>query len=161
MDSPAFTFFHVAISLIAILSGFVVIYGFLAARKFEGVTLLFLVTTIATSVTGFFFHRDHLMPSHVVGAISLLLLVGAIVALYSFHARGAWRVVYVVGIVASFYLNVFVLIIQSFQKVPFLHALAPTQSSEPAFVAVQGVALVAFVTVGAISLMRFPAPATP
>jgi hypothetical protein len=160
MDSPAFTFFHVAISLIAILSGFVVIYGFLAARKFEGVTLLFLVTTVATSVTGFFFHRDHLLPSHVVGAISLLLLVGAIVALYSFHARGAWRVVYVVGIVASFYLNVFVLIIQSFQKVPFLHALAPTQSSEPAFAAVQGVTLVAFVTVGAISLMRFRAPAT-
>jgi hypothetical protein len=160
MDSPAFTFFHVAISLIAILSGLVVIYGFLAARKLEGVTLLFLATTIATSVTGFFFHRDHLLPSHIVGAISLLLLVGAIVALYSFHARGAWRVVYVVGIVASFYLNVFVLIIQSFQKVPFLHALAPTQSSEPAFVAVQGVALVAFVTVGAISLMRFRAPAT-
>ena len=160
MDSPAFTFFHVAISLIAILSGFVVVYGFLAARKLEGVTLLFLVTTVATSVTGFFFHRDHLLPSHVVGAISLLLLLGAIVALYSFHARGAWRVVYVVGIVASFYLNVFVLIIQSFQKVPFLHALAPTQSSEPAFVVVQGLALVAFVTVGAMSLMRFRATAT-
>ncbi|HWE07669.1 MAG TPA: hypothetical protein VG274_13230 [Rhizomicrobium sp.] len=159
MDSPAFTFFHVAISLIAILSGLVVMYGFLAARKLEGVTLIFLVTTVATSVTGFFFHRDHLLPSHIVGAISLLLLASAIVAHYSFHARGAWRIVYVACIVASFYLNVFVLIVQSFQKVPFLHALAPTQSSEPAFVAAQGLALVAFITAGAISLMRFRAPA--
>jgi hypothetical protein len=160
MDSPAFTLFHVAISLIAIFSGLVVMYGLLAARKLEGVTLLFLVTTVATSVTGFFFHRDHLLPSHVVGMISLVLLGGAIVALYSFHLRGAWRVVYVAGAVASLYLNVFVLIVQSFLKIPFLHALAPTQSSEPAFVAAQGVALLAFVAVGTIAMMCFRPLAT-
>ena len=155
MDSAAFTCIHVAISLVAILSGLVVMYGFLAARKLEGVTLLFLATTVATSFTGFFFHRDHLLPSHVVGMISLVLLCGAIAALYPFHLRGAWRVVYVAGAVASLYLNVFVLIVQSFQKIPFLHALAPTQSSEPAFVAAQGLALLSFVAVGTISIRRF------
>ncbi|HEY2446081.1 MAG TPA: hypothetical protein VGI20_10115 [Rhizomicrobium sp.] len=159
MDSPAFTFLHVAISLIAILSGFVVMYGLLGGKRLDAATPLFLVTTVATSVTGFFFHRAHILPSHIVGIVSLVLLGAAILALYSFHLRGAWRTVFVVGAVASLYLNVFVLIVQSFLKVPLLNALAPTQSSEPAFVAAQGLALVVFVTVGVLSFMRFRPPA--
>jgi hypothetical protein len=151
----AFTLAHVAISLIGILSGFVVVYGLLTAKKFEGWTALFLITTVATSVTGFFFHRDHILPSHIVGVISLLLLAGAIVALYNFHLRGSSRIVYVACAVASLYLNVFVLIVQSFQKIPFLHALAPTGTTEPAFVVAQGLALIAFLLIGFRSARRF------
>jgi hypothetical protein len=154
MDSPAFTLFHVAISLIAIVAGVAVMYGFLAAKRLDGITLIFLLTTVATSVTGFFFHRDHVLPSHVVGVISLALLAAAIVALYGFHLRGFWRVVFIGGVVASFYLNVFVLIIQGFLKVPSLHALAPTQTEAP-FLVIQGLALIVFAAVGVLSLLRF------
>ena len=130
-----------------------------SAKKLEGVTLLFLVTTVATSVTGFFFHRDHLLPSHVVGIISLVLLGAVIIALYGFHLRGVWRIVYVIGAVASLYFNVFVLIVQGFLKLPFLHALAPTQT-EPAFLAVQGLALLVFLAIGVLSFVRFRPLAT-
>jgi hypothetical protein len=154
MDSQGFTLFHVAISLIAILSGLVVLYGLLTANRMRGMTLLFLLTTVATSVTGYFFHRDHIMPSHIVGAISLLFLCVAIVALYTFRLRGIWRVVYVVGAVASLYLNVFVLIVQAFGKVSFLHVLAPS-GSEPPFVIVQVIVLLAFVILGFAAVRRF------
>jgi hypothetical protein len=159
VDSPVFTLFHVAISLIAIFSGVAVMYGFLAGKKLKNATLIFLVTTAATSVTGFFFHRDHVLPSHIVGVISLVLLGGAILALYRFRLRGLWRVVYLAGMVISFYLNVFVLIIQGFLKVPGLHALAPTQT-EPSFVTVQALALLVFVAMGVLSLLRFRPHAT-
>ena len=155
MDSPAFTFSHVVISLLAIVSGIAVLYGLIAARKFEAWTLLFLVATTATSATGFLFHRDRILPSHVLGVISLVLLAGAAVAFYVFRLRGVWRGVYVVGAVAALYLNVFVLIVQGFLKVPFLHALAPTQTSEPAFVASQLLVLLVFLVLGAFSLLRF------
>jgi hypothetical protein len=154
MDSQAFTLTHAAISLIAILSGFVVLYGLLSSDRMRNVTLLFLITTVATSVTGFFFHRDHILPSHIVGIISLVLLAAAVAALYTFRLRGIWRVIYVIGAVASLYLNVFVLVVQSFLKVPVLHALAPT-GSEPPFVVVQGVVLVAFVALGFMAIGRF------
>jgi hypothetical protein len=159
IDSPAFTLFHVAISLIASLSGIAVTYGLLIAKKIEGMTLVFLISTVATSVTGFFFHREHVLPSHIVGIISLVLLAAAIVALYRFKLRGTWCIVYVIGVVASFYLNVFVLIVQRFLKVPFLHALAPTQT-EPAFLVTQGLTLLAFIAIGALSLVRFRPLAT-
>lgn len=154
MDSQAFTLFHVAISLVGILSGLVVLYGLLTANRMRGTTLLFLATTVATSVTGYFFHRDHIMPSHIVGAVSLLFLCAAIVALYTFRLRGVWRVAYVASAVASLYLNVFVLIVQAFGKVPFLHALAPN-GSEPPFIVVQVIVLVAFVVLGFAAVRRF------
>ena len=154
MDSQAFTFFHVAISLIAILSGLMVLYGLLTAKRMRGMTLLFLVTTVATSVTGYFFHRDHIMPSHIVGGVSLLFLCAAIVALYTFRLRGVWRVVYVVSAVASLYLNVFVLVAQAFGKIAFLHALAPN-GSEPPFIIVQVIVLAAFVILGLAAVRRF------
>ena len=154
MDSPLFTSFHVAISLIAIVSGLIVLYGLLTARRMRAMTALFLVTTIATSATGYFFHRDHVLPSHIVGAISLIVLAAACVALYAFHLRGGWRRVYVVTAVLALYLNVFVLVVQLFLKVPSLHALAPN-GSEPPFVALQGVVLVAFVVLAVLALRRF------
>jgi hypothetical protein len=155
MDSQAFTIFHVAISLIAIASGLIVIYGLLTGRRMPAMTALFLVTSVATSVTGFFFHRVHILPSHILGVLSLVDLAVTIPALYTFRLRGGWRAVYVVGAVIALYFNVFVLIAQSFLKVPFLHALAPTASTEPAFAGAQGAALAIFIVVAFLALRRF------
>jgi len=154
MDSQAFTLLHVAISLIGILSGLPVLYGLLVTNRVSAATLLFLVTTVATSVSGFFFHRAHILPSHIVGIISLVLLTMAIVGLYSFHLRGAWRTIYVICAVTSLYLNVFVLVVQLFLKVPALHSLAP-KGSEPPFAIAQGIVLVAFIALGVFALRRF------
>lgn len=154
MDSQAFTLFHVVISLIAIAAGLIVLYGLLTANRMAGMTLVFLVTTIATSVTGFFFHRDHLLPSHIVGIISLVVLALTTFALYSGRLNGFWRSVYVIGAVISLYLNVFVLVAQSFLKIPALHALAPN-GSEPPFAIAQGIVLIAFIVLGVLAMKRF------
>lgn len=153
MDSPLFTQFHVAISLIAILSGFVVVYGLFRANRMSGVTLLFLVTTAATSITGFFFHRDHLLPSHIVGIVALVVMIPTLAALYAYHLRGHWRAVYVIGAVVSLWFNVFVLIAQGFQKVAPLHDLAPT-GSEPPFAIAQGIVFVLFIAIAVVALSR-------
>src|SRR6476646_2616531 len=113
-----FTLVHVAISLAAIVAGFVVAYGLLAGKRLDGWSAFFLVTTVLTSVTGFFFPVDHFMPSHAVGIVSLLLLGVAVYARYPRHLAGSWRTAYVVGAVAALYLNVFVGVVQTFQKVP-------------------------------------------
>ncbi len=149
-----FTWVHVAISLVAIAAGLVVVCGLLAGQPMDGWTLVFLVTTVLTSVTGFGFPFDRLLPSHVLGIISLVVLAVALVARYSFHLDGAWRWIYVVGAVLALYLNVFVLIVQAFQKVPSLKSKAPTQS-EPPFVVTQLVALAVFVGVGIAAVMKF------
>src|SRR5439155_8179662 len=96
------------ISLVGIGSGFVVIFGLLAGKRLDGWTALFLVTTVATSVTGFGFPFDHLLPSHKVGIISLAVLAVAILARYAFHLAGGWRRIYVISAVTALYLNVFV-----------------------------------------------------
>jgi hypothetical protein len=155
MDSQIFTMFHVAISLAGILSGLVVAWGLVTNRPMPQLTAIFLLTTAATSVTGFFFHRDHILPSHILGIISLAVLAPAVYGLYAKNLRGAWRVFYVLGAVAGLYFNVFVLIIQSFQKIPLLHALAPTQTSEPAFVGAQGAAMLLFIAIGILAIRRF------
>src|SRR6266404_2107877 len=126
-----YTLIHVAISLVGIFSGFVVLLGLLSGKRLDGWTALFLTTTVATSVTGFFFPVHHFMPSHVVGIISLIVLAVAIYARYNRALAGGWRKTYVIGAVIALYLNVFVGIVQAFQKVPALKALAPTQT-EPA-----------------------------
>src|SRR6267378_7414424 len=128
MSTATFTSIHVVISLIGIFSGLVVLFGMLGSKQSKGWTALFLVSTVLTSATGFFFHSASFGPAHVVGVISLLVLAVAIIAVYIFHLAGAWRWVYVVSAVAALYLNVFVSIVQAFQKLPFLHPLAPTQS---------------------------------
>src|ERR1700693_3488004 len=118
MSLSTFTLVHVLISLVGIASGLVVLYGLLSAKRLDGWTSLFLITTVLTSVTGFGFPFDHLLPSHKVGIISLVLLAIAILARYALHMAGAWRWIYVVGAVIALYLNVFVLVVQSFEKVP-------------------------------------------
>src|SRR6266550_3854360 len=127
MSLGTYTLVHVVISLVGIGSGFVVLYGLLTGKRLDRWTAVFLATTVATSVTGFGFPVHKLLPSHVVGTISLVVLAIAIPARYSFHLAGPWRRVYVIGAVTALYLNVFVLIVQSFLKVPALKALAPTQ----------------------------------
>jgi hypothetical protein len=153
-DIKTFTIIHVVISLIGIASGFVVMYGLLAGKRLNGWTALFLASTVATSLTGFGFPFDHLLPSHKVGIISLFVLALAILARYGLHLAGRWRWVYVVCAVVALYLNVFVGIVQSFQKVPALKALAPTQSETP-FLVTQLFVLALFVALAIVAAIRF------
>jgi len=149
-----FTFVHVLLSLIGIFSGFVVVFGLLAAKRLDGWTTLFLASTVLTSVTGFLFPFHGFLPSHGVGILSLLALAIAIFARYGRHLAGLWRRTYVITAVIALYLNVFVLIVQLFQKVPALKAIAPTQSEAP-FKVTQLVALVLFVVLGGSAAIRF------
>jgi hypothetical protein len=154
MTASTYTFLHVLISLVGIGSGLIVMFGLLTGKRVDGLTALFLATTVLTSVTGFEFPFDHLLPSHKVGIISLVILAVTIPARYVFHLVGAWRWIYVVGAVAALYLNVFVLIVQAFLKVPLLNALAPTQT-EPPFLITQVVILALFVVLTVVALIRF------
>jgi hypothetical protein len=157
-DLQTFTHVHVAISLVAILSGLVVLLGLLTGRRLDHWTSFFLLTTVATSVTGFFFPFHGFTPAIGVGIISLIVLAVAIVARYPRHLAGSWRVLYVIGATLALYLNVFVLIVQLFQNVPALKAMAPTQS-EPPFLVAQLAALILFVVLGILAAIRFhPAP---
>jgi K+-transporting ATPase A subunit len=149
-----FTKLHVVISLIGIVSGLVVMFGLLVGRRLNGWTALFLISTVLTSVTGFLFPFHGVTPAIVVGIISLVLLAIAIVARYGRHLAGTWRWIYVVTAMTSLYLNVFVLIVQLFQKVPALKALAPTQS-EPPFAVTQLVVLALFVLLTIIAAIKF------
>jgi hypothetical protein len=150
----AFTIFHVLLSLIGIGSGFIVLYGLLNSRPFVRTTTVFLTTTVLTSVTGFLFPINGITPGLVVGALSLVVLAIAIVALYQRHLAGGWRKTYVITSVIALYFNVFVLVAQLFQKVPALHELVPTQS-EPPFAVAQGIVLVAFVVLGIRAVKGF------
>ena len=154
MSLSTFTLLHVIISLVAIVAGIVVVLGMLGSNRLAGMTALFLATTVLTSVTGFFFPFTKLLPSHMVGIISLVVLAIAIVALYFCRMAGAWRWIYVVTAVLALYLNVFVLVVQAFQKISFLKPLAPTQS-EPPFIAAQGVTLLIFIALGVLAVRSF------
>jgi len=154
INLTTFTIVHVVISLIGIGSGFVVMVGLLTGRRLNGWTAVFLVSTVATSVTGFFFPFHKFTPAHGVGIISLVVLAVAFLARYSFHFSGAWRWIYVVSAVVALYLNVFVLIVQVFQKVPVLKEMAPTQS-EPPFLFTQLFALGLFVALAIVGAIRF------
>ena len=153
----AVTVLHVVISLIGIVSGLVVLYGLFKSQSMPGMTAIFLITTILTNATGFMFPFEKLLPSHVIAIISLVLLAIACVALYGMKASGAWRSIYVITAITSLYLNVFVLVIQSFLKIPALTAVAPgNPPSGPVFAVVQGVVLVFFVLmiIGAVRRFR-------
>ena len=162
MSTGSFTLLHVAISLIAIACGVLVTIGMWRAQRVPLWTAVFLVTSVATSVTGFLFHSKSFGPAHVVGVISLVILALALVALYGYRLTGAWRWIYVASALAAFYLNVFVAVVQAFQKVPFLNALAP-KGSEPPFAITQLVVVAGFIALGVIAARRFhpgePAPA--
>jgi hypothetical protein len=160
MSLATFTLVHVIISLIAIVSGIIVMFGMLGSNRMPGLTAIFLLFTILTSATGFLFPFDKLLPSHIIGILSLVLLAIACIALYVMKLSGAWRWIYVVTALISLYLNVFVLVIQSFLKIGPLHALAPSvPPSEPPFAIVQGIVLVFFVIVIIGVVRRFrPVP---
>jgi hypothetical protein len=154
MSISMFTTVHTIISLIAIVAGLIVLFGMLRGTNSAAWTGLFLVTTVLTSVTGFMFPRTAVTPAQIVGGLSLVVLVLAILALYLFHLKGAWRWIYVVTAISALYLNVFVLVVQSFQKLSFLHPLAPTQS-EPPFLIAQTLVLVLFIVAGFLGIRRF------
>ena len=154
MSVPTFTILHVVLSLAGILAGLIVLGGMLSSKKLEGWTALFLATTVLTSATGFLFPFVQILPSHIVGVISLAVLAVAIVALYVCQLAGRWRWIYVASAVFALYLNVFVGVVQAFLKIPSLKAMAPTQA-EPPFVTAQAVVLVAFVLLGVLAARSF------
>ena len=164
MSLATFTVVHVVISLIGIATGLIVLVGMLIARRLPGWTALFLATTVLTSVSGFFFPSERVLPSHIIGVISLVVLPVAIMALYVQRLSGAWRWIYVTGAVLALYLNVFVLVVQAFLKVPALNRLAPTQS-EPPFLVAQLATVATFIVLGILAVMKFrpmvPRPGSP
>jgi hypothetical protein len=154
MSISTFTVVHVVISLIAIVAGFVAVIGMIADRPLDIWNTIFLWTTALTSVTGFFFPFTGVTPGIIVGIISMVLLAIAFFALYARHLDVAWRWVYVVTAIVTLWFNVFVGIVQSFQKIAFLQGLAPTQS-EPPFQIAQGAALVLIVVLAIMAVRKF------
>jgi hypothetical protein len=154
LSLSAFTTLHVIISLVGIVTGLAIVVGLLTAQRPGGITALFLLTTVLTSATGFLFPADQLLPSHIVGIISLVVLAIALLALYVFHLAGAWRWIYVVTALLALYFNCFVGVVQAFQKIAVLHTLAPN-GNEPAFVVAQVVLLADFIVIGVIAVRRF------
>jgi len=161
MSLAIFTLAHVIISLIGIVAGIIVLFGMFGSNRMPGLTAIFLLFTILTSATGFLFPFEGFKPSYVIAVISLVLLAIACIALYGMKLSGAWRWIYVVTALISLYLNVFVLVIQSFLKIPALTALAPgNPPSGPVFAAVQGIVLLFFIIVIVGAVRRFrPLPA--
>lgn len=155
----AYTLFHVAISLVGIMAGFVAVFAMLGSKLEKGWTNVFIWTTLATSVTGFFFPFKGFTPAIGTGIVALLVMAPTLFALYTMKLAGFWRPIYVIGAVISLYLNFFVLIVQSFLKIPALNVLAPTQK-EPPFAIAQGLALLFFVALGIGATLKFrPVPA--
>jgi hypothetical protein len=160
MSLSTFVQVHTIISLIAIVAGIIVMFGMLSSKRPGGLTAIFLLLTILTSATGFLIPplvSDKLLPSHIIGGLSLALLLIACIALYAMKLSGSWRWIYVLTALLSLYFNVFVLVIQSFLKIPALTAVAPgNPPSGPVFAVVQGVVLVFFVLmiIGAIRRFR-------
>jgi hypothetical protein len=154
MSTAAFTQFHVLLSLIGIVSGIVVALAMLGSSRVPVLTAIFLLTTVATSATGFLFHFASFGPPEIIGVISLVDLGVAILALYSYKLAGSWRWIYVATSLFALYLNVFVGVVQTFQKVAVFHALAPTQT-EPPFAVAQGIVLLAFIAFGIAAVRKF------
>jgi hypothetical protein len=146
-----YTVIHVLISLVGIVTGFVVVYGFMQAKELPGWASWFLWTTVLTSVTGFFFPFHGFEPSYVVGALSLAVLAAAI---WARRRLGEWKKTYTINSVIALYLNTFVLVVQLFRRVPALKALAPTQT-EPAFKITQAVVLLVFIVLGILATTKF------
>lgn len=155
-DITTFTLIHVVLSLVGIFAGLVVVGGLVAGKRLDGWTGIFLVTTVLTNATGFGFPFVTLLPSHIVGVLSLVVLAIVILARYWKHLAGAWHGVYVVGTVLALYLNVFVLLVQQFRRLPALIVAAPTQK-EPPFVVTQLLVLALFIWLGRAARRGFRA----
>jgi hypothetical protein len=154
MSTATFTALHVLISLVGIGTGLVVMYGFLKAKRLDRWTMWFLVTTALTSLTGFLFPNEHITPGIVVGILSMIVLAVAVGARYGLRMKGAWRPIYVISAAIALYFNVFVFVVQSFEKVPPLRALAPTQK-EPLFGIAQLLVLILFGVATVFAVKRF------
>lgn len=154
MSTANFTLLHVLISLVGIGSGLVIMYGFLKANRMDRWTQLFLASTALTSITGFLFPNSHVTPGIVIGILSMVVLLIASTARYGMRMRGLWRPVYVVSAAVALYFNCFVFVVQSFEKVPALRALAPTQK-EPPFGIAQLVLLILFIVGTVFAVKRF------
>jgi len=154
MTTATFTLLHVLISLLGIGSGLIVMYGLQTANRLNRWTMFFLVSTALTSITGFLFPNEHITPGIVVGILSPLVLAVGIVARYPQRLRGAWRPIYVISASVALYFNVFVLVVQLFEKVPALRALAPTQK-EPPFGITQLLVLILFIVATVYAVRRF------
>ncbi len=154
MSLSTYTAIHVVISLIGIVSGLIMLLGWVLGKLSEKWITLFLVTTILTSLTGYGFPVAHLMPSHIVGIISLVALAIALPARYKASSGGAWRWIFVVTCTFALYLNCFVFVVQSFEKSPALHALAPTQK-EPPFLIAQVILMVIFIVLGFLAVQKY------
>ncbi|HTR46251.1 MAG TPA: hypothetical protein VMM16_02535 [Verrucomicrobiae bacterium] len=154
LGMTTFTFVHVALSLIGILTGLIVALGLLASVRLDSLTAIFLLTTALTSITGFLFPFRGVTPGIVIGILSVVTLAIAILARYGRKLAGPWRWIYAVTLMISLYLNVFVLIVQLFEKVPALRALAPTKT-EPPFKMTQLAALIVFFVWTIFAAVRF------
>lgn len=154
VDLPMFTLIHVVISVLGIIAGLIVVGGLIAGSRMNGWTVFFLATTILTSVTGFGFPFTKVLPPHIVGGVSLVVLAVCLAARYWKDLQGRWRATYVITAVAALYLNVFVLIVQLFFKTPALAELAPTQQEAP-FALTQALVLALFVSIGRAALKGF------
>jgi hypothetical protein len=149
-----YTIVHTLISLVAILTGLVVVLGMLGRKRLDGWTKWFLITAVATTITGFFFPFHGFTPAIGLGIISLPFLALTIFARYPKHLAGPWRWIYVIGAVICLYFNLFVLVVQAFEKIPALHALAPTQTESP-FKFAQLIVLVVSVLLAIVATIRF------
>jgi hypothetical protein len=154
LDPPQFLLVHVCLSLVGMIAGLVVLGGLMGGMLLRRWISLFIISTALTSLTGFGFPFVQLLPSHIVGAVSLVALLGAAVALYWRHLRAGWRTAFVVFSTLALYANVFVLLAQLFQKIPPLAMLAPTPSA-PAFAITQALALALFAGTGWAAARNF------
>jgi hypothetical protein len=160
LSVSAFTTVHTILSLIGTATGIIAVIGMLGSKKLNGWTAAFVLTSILTSLTGFFFPFTNVLPSHIVGGVSLLVLAIVLFGLYVRGLERAWRWIYVVGVLIALCLNVFVAVVQAFQKIGFVKALAPTQS-EPPFLIAQLVVLAVFVVLGFVAVKKFHPEAMP
>jgi hypothetical protein len=158
LGMTVYTFIHVVISLVAIAAGLLVLFGMLRSSRMDSrmdsMTLTFLLFTAATSLTGFGFPFHGITPAITLGIVSVMVLIPTFAARYAFGLRGAWRWIYILGAVLAQWLNSFVLVVQSFLKIPALHALAP-KGSEPPFALAQGLVLMFYLVIGVLAVRRF------
>jgi hypothetical protein len=157
MSLETYTLIHVIISLIGIASGLIVVFGMMGSKRLDGMTAIFLVTTVLTSVTAFGFPFKGVTPGIILGILSIVVLALCIPARYTFRMSGKWRSIYAITAVVALYFNCFVLVVQTFQK-EILHTKEPP--SGPAFAATQGLVLVLFIVLGIRAVKKFhPEPA--
>jgi hypothetical protein len=157
MSLSAFTILHVILSLIGIGSGFIVLFGLINGRLLSPWNVVFLVTTILTSLTGFAFPNTKVTPGIILGILSIIVLAIAVLALYVFNLRGGWRRTYAITAMIALYFNVFVLIAQTFEHVPAFHALAPTGTETP-FKVAQTLLLILFIVLITAAAKKFRTP---